>query len=214
LAQIYRGEQVERLEEVEGGWWRVRATRSGQTGWVQGELFTANPVPVTYLYVAVTTVPLRECPEEPCAALQLVYGGDRVQELEENQGWARVLVEKSRTLGWLPKKVLAEKPPTAHPRRPEKPYAYVAVPRLRVRLTPELKAPVVKRLALNDQVERLETNAAGWVKVRHPASGVVGWVLGRYLEALPAVARPRAPAKKKPKAPEKTEEPIPAPEIM
>ena len=215
LAQLYRGEQVERLDEIERGWWRVRANRTGQTGWVQGELFSPHSPPVTYLYVTVTTVPLRECPEEACPALQLLYGGDRVQELEENQEWARVLAEKSRTLGWLPKGVLAETPVTAQPRRPEKPYAYVAVPRLKVRLTPGLRVPVVKTLTLNDQVERLEANAAGWVRVRQPASGAVGWVQGRYLGALPAVSPPRAaPAKKKPKAPEKKEEPLPEPEIM
>jgi uncharacterized protein YgiM (DUF1202 family) len=218
LAQLYRGEQVERLDvsESDPGWWRVR-TRTGQTGWVQGELLSPNPLPVTYLYVAVTSVPLRECPEEACSALQLVYGGDRVQALEENQqGWVWVLVEKGRTLGWLPQKVLAEKPPVAQPRRPEKPYAYVAVPRLKLRLSPGLKAPVIKILTLNDQVERLEVNPGGWARVRQPVGGALGWVQGRYLEPLPVQASPRATAgqKKKPKAPEKTEEDLQKPEIM
>jgi len=218
LGQLYRGEKVERLDSSdEAGWWRVRAARTGQSGYLPGDLLSQNPVQLTYLYVTVANVPLRECPEETCPSLRLLYSGDRVQELEENsQGWVRVLVGQDRTLGWLPPKVLAEKPVTAKPPRPEKPYVYVAVPRLKLRLSPGVKAPVVKTLALNDQLERLEISAAGWVRVRQPSSGAAGWVLGRYLESLPVKASP--PAKKKkiptPEKPEKKEEGPPEPTIM
>ena len=207
LAQLYRGEQVERLDgSDEGGWWRVRSGRTGQGGYVQGDLLSQNPVQLTYFYVAVANVPLRECPEETCPTLQLLYGGDRVQELEENQqGWQRVLVDRGRSLGWLPPGVLAEKPVTAKPPPPQKPYVYVAVPRLHLHLDPAVKAPVVKTLALNDQLERLEFGSDGWVRVRQPASGAAGWVLGRYLDVLPVQAKPPAP-KKKPQEPGKPEQ--------
>ena len=219
LGQLYRGEQVERLDSSdEAGWWRVRAPRTGQSGYLPGDLLSQNPVQLTYLYVTVANVPLRECPEETCPTLRLLYSGDRVQELEENsQGWVRVLVGQDRILGWLPPQVLAEKPVAAKTTRPEKPYLYVTVPRLKLRLSPGAQAPVVKTLALNDQLERLEANPAGWVKVRQPASGATGWVLARFLAPLPVKAPPR-PAKKQkppvPEKPEKKEEGPPEPAIM
>jgi uncharacterized protein YgiM (DUF1202 family) len=216
LGQLYRGEQVDRLDgSDEGGWWRVRAGRTGQTGYLPGDLLSQNPVQLTHLYVAVANVPLRECPQETCPTLQLLYAGDRVQELEENsQGWQRVLVGKGRTLGWLPPGVLAEKPVATKSPRPEKPYVYVAVARLKLRLNPELKAPVVKTLALNDQVERLEIGPDGWVRVRQPSSSAAGWVQGRYLKPLPVKAPPaRKPKPPAPEKPEKKESP-PEPTIM
>lgn len=79
---------------------------------------------------------------------------------------------------------------------------------------------MIKLLQVNDQVEQLDQNPAGWLKVRQPSSGAVGWVQGRYLEPLP-VRYPR-PEKSKKKGrqpqlqpPEPTEtQPQPEPEIM
>ena len=108
VGQLYKGDQVERLDISESGWWRVRSGRTGQAGWVPSELLSPNPVPVVYFYVT-QTVSLRECPKEFCPSLQMLSRGDQVQKVEQNdQGWWRVLVAQSRNLGWLPAKVLAE----------------------------------------------------------------------------------------------------------
>jgi uncharacterized protein YgiM (DUF1202 family) len=215
LAQLYKGDQVERLEMEDSGWWRVQPSRTGQAGWLQGDLLSPTPVAVA-LWVMLKTVPLRECPQEACPTLQLLYRGDRVQKIEQNsQGWWRVLPANTRILGWVPAAALADRlppPPTAQRPGKTSPYAYVVVRQLRLRAQPLEKAKVIKHMALNDQVERLEQGPQGWVKVRHVASGAVGWVAGRYLETLPALA-PLAP-KPGSKPPEKKGQAPPEPEAM
>jgi len=201
LGQLYKGDQVEKLDRKETGWWRVRSARTGQTGWIQGELLGPDPVALVHFYIT-RTVALRECAGEACPSLQLLYRGDQVQKLEENEGgWWRVLVERSRTLGWVPAAATADRLEEAAVKPPQ-PYYYVGVKALRLRRQPALAAEVVKTLGFNDQVEELEINPSGWVKVRQPATGAVGWVMGRYLEALPLKALRPAPRQKKPAAPQ------------
>ena len=212
LGQLYLGDQVERLESHESGWWQVRSARSGQIGWVQGELLSPTPVLLVYFYVTHTAT-LRECAQESCPSLQLVYRGDQVQKIEENdRGWVRVLVARSRTLGWLPGAAVSEQLEAAAGKA-EGPYYYVAVRTLKLRQHPALEAEVVKTLRLNDQLQKVEVNPTGWVKVRQPASGAVGWVMGRYLETLPVRWAPRL---KQPAAPKPGEERegLPEPEAM
>ena len=73
----------------------------------------------------------------------------------------------------------------------------MAVRRLKLLREPRPEAEVIKLLQVNDQVEKLDQNPAGWVKVRQPASGAVGWVQGRYLEPLPVrYPRPEKPRKR------------------
>ncbi|MCX5893905.1 MAG: SH3 domain-containing protein, partial [Deltaproteobacteria bacterium] len=194
VGQLYKGDQVEKLAVGPAGWWRVRSGRTGQVGWVAADLFSPTPVPVPR-FVVTQTVNLRECPKDLCPSLQLLSRGDQVQKIEPNdQGWWRVLVIESRNLGWLPGKTLAENLEEAE--AAEKPYLYVAVRRLKLLRQPQPEAEVVKLLQVNDQVEKLDQNPAGWVKIRQPASGAVGWVQGRYLEPLP-VAHPRPEKSKK-----------------
>lgn len=221
VGQLYKADQVERFEVGASGWWRVRSGRTGQTGWVTGDLFSPTPVPVPLFWV-IHTVALRECPKNLCPSLQLLSQGDQVQKVEQNdQGWWRVLVVKSRNLGWLPAGVLAESLEQLQAKAAEKPYLYVAARRLKLHRQPLPEAEVVKQLQFNDQVEKLEENPSGWTKVRQAASGAVGWVQGRYLETLPMRApRPEKSIKKKPRPqpakPAKPAEtaPQPEPEIM
>jgi uncharacterized protein YgiM (DUF1202 family) len=212
VGQLYKGDQVQKLDTGESGWWRVRSNRTGQAGWVPNELLSPKPVPVAYVYVT-QTVHLRECPKDLCPALQLLSRGAQVQKIEQNdQGWWRVLVIESHNLGWLPAKMLAENLEKAQ--APGKSYLYVAVRRLNLFREPQPKAEVVKQLKVNDQVEKLDQNPAGWVKVRQPSSGAVGWVPGSYLETLP-VRFPRGEKRKRPghRTPAETEPPS-EPEIM
>jgi uncharacterized protein YgiM (DUF1202 family) len=202
VGQLYKGDQVEKLEAGPPGWWRVRSGRTGQNGWVSAELFTPTPVPVP-LFSVTHTVSLRECPKEFCPSLQQLSRGDQVQRVEQNdQGWCRVLVAKSHNLGWLPAKVLAEHLEEPQAKAPEPLYYFVAVRRLTLRREPLVTAEAVTLLQFNDQVERQDRNPAGWVKVRQPASGAVGWVQERYLEVTPLkYPRFEKPKKKKPTAP-------------
>jgi uncharacterized protein YgiM (DUF1202 family) len=216
LGQFYKGDQVEKLESNGSDWWRVRSGRSSQVGWMQGSFLSLNPVPVDYYYVTPNTVPLRECPGDGCASLQLLYRGDRVQKVEKNdRGWWRVLVAKGRSLGWLPENTISESQEVSLP-NPQKTYYYVAVKSLRLRLQPMDSSEVIKTLRFNDQLQKLAESPAGWIKVRHPASGAVGWVSARYLETLP-LKSPRGPTttRKPPaKLPAKPAEALPEPEIM
>ncbi len=214
VGQLYKGEQVERLDISEAGWSRVQSGRTAQAGWVPSELLSPKPLPVAYVYVT-QTAHLRECPKEFCPTLQVLSRGDRVQKVEQSdQGWWRVLVAKSRNLGWLPAKVLAEKLEEPQVKAPEPQYYFVVVRRLTLRQEPLPNAKAVTLLQFNDQVEKLEQNPAGWLKVRQPSSGGIGWVQERFIGTTPQkFPRFEKPAKKKPQSPKPAAPPA-EPEVM
>jgi uncharacterized protein YgiM (DUF1202 family) len=211
LGQLYKGDQVEKLEANGSEWWRVRSGRTGQEGWIQDSKLSLNPVPITYYYVSPDTVALRECPGEECPSLQLLYRGDEVQQVEKNnQGWWRVLALKGRSLGWLPEKALVEHLKLTHPKIAAPNYYYVAVSRLKLHQQPLYSAKVVKTLEFNDQVVKVAETPMGWLKVRQPTSGATGWVEIRHLESLP-LKFPHPPKRLKKKGPKGPEA---EPEIM
>ncbi|MCL4501374.1 MAG: SH3 domain-containing protein [Deltaproteobacteria bacterium] len=216
VGQLYKGEAVERLDIGESGWSRVRSGRTGQAGWVPSELLSVKPLPVAYVYVT-QTVHLRECPKDFCPALQLLSRGDQVQKVEQNdQGWWRVLVAKSRNLGWLPAKALAEKLEQPQAKAPEPQYYFVVVRRLPLRREPKVDAGAVTLLQFNDQLEKLEQNPGGWLKVRQPSSGGIGWVQERFIGTTPLkFPHFEKPRKKKSPSPKPAEIGTPAePEVM
>ncbi len=196
LGPLYKGDKVDRVGE-EGDWRRVVLLRSGQTGWVRKELLSPEPVPASFYFVNEDAANLRECPRRDCLALQQLSRGERVQKVEEGpQGWWRVLVLSSRSLGWLPAAALTERSQEARRQHPSRNYYYVKALRLNLRAQPSTRSEVIRTLKLNDQVQKIEQKE-GWIKVRQPSSGAVGWVLGRELESLPLKAAPRGqtPAK-------------------
>jgi len=219
VAQVFKGDQVERQNGGESDWWQVSSARTGQAGWIQRELLSPRPVPVVYS-IASRTAPLRECPGDDCPSLQLLFKGDQVQKVEENdRGWWRVLVKDGRTLGWVTAAAVGERsaePVAAPEKTPKKTYYYVAVSRLKLRQEPRTAASAVRDLKFNEQLEKLEQNLQGWLKVRHPASGALGWVASRYLTAMPVTAPRRLkPAKKSaPPPPKHKAEPLPELEVM
>jgi len=220
VAQLYKGDKVERLDLTEVDWWQVRSGRTGQVGWIQGELLSPTPVPIAY-FITQRTVPLRECAGEDCPSLQLLFKGDQVQKVGENdQGWWRVLLEKGRILGWLPASALSDRPDErlagTPEKAPKKVYYYVAVLRLKLRTGPQMQAEAVKDLKFNDQLEKLEQNSQGWMKVRHPMSRMEGWVAVRYLATLPSESPRRLRPAKKPalKPPQEKDIALPELEIM
>jgi uncharacterized protein YgiM (DUF1202 family) len=211
LGQLYKGDQVEKLESNGSEWWRVRSGRTGQEGWIQENILSLNPVPITYYHIGLDTVPLRECPGEKCPSLQLLYRGDEVQKVEKNdRGWWRVLLIKGRTLGWLPETALKEHVTPTQAKVGVPNYYYVGMIRLNLHQEPLNSSKVITTLEFNDQVFKIAESPLGWVKVRQAKSGAVGWVEARHLEPLPLKFphRPIRPKKKVHKSPESE------PEIM
>jgi hypothetical protein len=202
LGPLYRGDKLEIVEAGESAWWRVELQRRGQTGWVRKELLSPNPVATVFYFVQEETMPLRECPRSDCTPLQILSRGDQVQRVEEgDQGWWRVLVISSRSLGWIPAAALTERREDAQEKQPRKTFCYVAVRKLILRAKASNQAEAVRTLGLNDQVEKIG-ESEGWFNVRQPSSGAVGWVISRYLETLPLTSPRGGPAKKKPGPPQ------------
>ncbi len=214
LGLLYKGDKVERVEEGQTDWWRVKVLRSGQSGWVRKGLLSAEPVPTVFYYINADTVPLRECPGSDCLSLQLLFRGEQVQRVAEgDQGWWRVLVIKGHSLGWVPAAALTAQYEETQ-QKAGRNYYYVAVSRLNLQAKPAPRSEVVRALKFNSQVEKIGESGA-WFKVRQPASGAVGWVLGRDLETLPlAFPRGQAPVRREPKPFKQREEPTVEPEFM
>ena len=214
LGPLYRGDEVEKLEVGEPSWWHIKVLRSEQTGWIRKELLSPNPVASVFYFVNEDSLFLRECPRPDCLPLQLLYRGDQVQRVEAGaQGWWRILVIKTRSLGWVPAVSLTERIEEAQPRPAQKAYYYVAVRKLNLLARPASRGEVIRALQFNDQVQKLrETD--GWFMVRQPASGALGWVASRDLEARPLVSPRGVPSKNELKPFKQREEPEVEPEFM
>ena len=198
LAPLYRGDKVAVVDAGESAWWRVELQRSGQRGWVRKELLSPNPVASVFYFVkrrpclCVSALAVIVC------ALQLLFRGDQVQRVEAgDQGWWRVLVINSRSLGWVPAAALTERRADVQQKQLRKPYYYVAVRKLVLRAKPSDRSKVMRTLGVNDQVEKIG-EIEGWFNVRQPSTGAVGWMISRYLKTLPVMLPQGAPAKKKP----------------
>lgn len=214
LGPLYSGDKVERVDVGESNWWRVELRRSGQTGWVRKELLSPNPVATVFYYVNEDTLTLLECPRSDCIPLQLLFRGDQVQRVEEaDRGWYRVLVIKSRSLGWVPASSLTERIEDTQLKHLRKPYYYVAVRKLVLRGIPSNRSEAIRTLQFNDQVQKLgETK--DWFKVRQPSSGAVGWVTSHDLETLPLISPRGVPSKNELRPFKQREEPLLEPEFM
>jgi uncharacterized protein YgiM (DUF1202 family) len=189
LGMLYKGDEVKRLDIGPSGWSRVEMLRSGQQGWVPQELLSSEPVCPVFYYVSEDSLPMLDCPRNDCLPLQVLFRGEAVQKVEEgNEGWWRVLVLKSRSLGWVPGAALADSLEAALAKQVPKPFYYVAVRKMKLLAKPSPKSEVVRTLHFNDQVQKLEEKPAGWLKVRQPATGAVGWVTLDDLETLPSLS--------------------------
>jgi uncharacterized protein YgiM (DUF1202 family) len=216
VGQLYQGDQVERVGGFSSPWWRVRDVRSGQAGWIQKELLSPEPLASTYYYVNQDSLALRDCPKPECASLQVLFRGDRVKKVTENdQGWWRVLAPETRNLGWVPGAALTEQFADTQVQGPQKSYYYVAVRKLNLRAQPAEQSEIVKTLRFNEQLQKLEQASQGWIKVRQPSSGAVGWVKERLLGTLPTVLpRDKGRAEPAPEPLKPRETPPVEPEFM
>jgi uncharacterized protein YgiM (DUF1202 family) len=223
-ATLYQADALEFLDRKDNDWWQMHSDRTGQTGWIQSNLLSRTPVSVQTFYVVPEKLPLRECPTPDCPVSEILQQGDRVQKIvDHGHGWWRILVEKDKTIGWIPVDQVTENPVSAKVSvPPPASLLFVAPATLSLHVLPLASSPTVKVLNRNEKVEKLSESGAKWLKVRHPDSGAEGWTLARFLkEALvsaePPIIRKKKRVKKEPakKKPHKEGPPeFPKPEVM
>lgn len=226
VAEVYSKDELAVLERNDQGWWRVESQRDQKTGWTQRDLLSANPVKAEHYYITPHAVPLRDAPGQDVTSRKMLLHGDKVQKIAQQNGWWRVLVEKDRSLGWVPAKTLSATPfggqtdgQDTQGRDAGKPaesavqvaaaqpvYLYVAAASVNLHVLPLLSSKVVKVLKINDKVERMSQSGAQWLKVRYSDTGAEGWAPAQYLKASPVTAKTqifleRRPLKKKAPSP-------------
>jgi uncharacterized protein YgiM (DUF1202 family) len=188
ISQLYQGDQVLVVEDGEAQWWRVQQLSNGQTGWLQKVLLSEVPVPSNFYYITQDNVPLLKSPKKESPSIVQLSKGERVTKLEEKSPeWWRIKIATTGMSGWVPAAALSRKPMESQAGH-AKEFYYVTLRNLALRARPWIKDESIKTLHFNDQVQKITEGSQGWFKVRIPADGMQGWVLGRYLDKLPAVA--------------------------
>lgn len=239
VGEIYLADEVQVLESLPSGWWKVKSRRDEAVGWMMRALLSERPLSGQTYHVAVKEVPLRDSPHPEGTFRRRLEFGERVQKLTEVEDWWRVLAEKDRAIGWVsaghlaktlppePRTAAASVPPASGNASPGGPvYLYVASDSAAMYLLPLKGSRVLRRLRLNDKVESIADSGTRWRKVRFPETGAEGWVDSRFLRREPVTARGQiVPAKKTPARkgvlrgknlppPQMVPEPGPEPEAM
>jgi len=202
VTEIYNADKVKVLDKNDAGWWQVQSARDQKIGWTQSDLLSDIPLATKNYYIAADGLPLRDSPNEDIVSRKLLGYGDEVQKIDEKNGWWRVLVEKDKSIGWIPAQMASAtrlEPPgksaqavqgAPETRGPSKPaYLFVAAENLKLYLIPSIPSQVVKVLKLNDKVEKISQSGSSWVKTRYLQTGVEGWALARYFRDAPVTER-------------------------
>jgi uncharacterized protein YgiM (DUF1202 family) len=217
VTEIFNTDQVKLLEKNDNGWWRVQSIRDRKIGWTQRDLLSEVPVSAKNYYIIVDGLPLRGSPSEDVISRNLLAYGDKVQKIAESNEWWRVLVEKDRSLGWIPSTMASEKPPeqvgiekakinesektvkvSSHTQPSSKPnYYFVAAESLNLHIIPFTSSQVVKVLRINDKVEKISQSGSDWFKVRYLDTGAEGWAPARYLKDSPVTDKTQIVTRKK-----------------
>ncbi len=208
VTEVYNADKVKLLEKKDANWWQVQSSRDLKIGWTQRDLLSEAPIVAKNYYVTAESLPLRDSPSEDVVSRNLLGYGDKVQKIAEKGGWWRVLVNKDKSLGWVPAaQVSEEQPAPAEMEKgksseseqavkgspastpPVKPgLYYVAAETLKVYLIPLSTARVLKVLILNDKVEKISQHGSDWYKVRLD-TGAEGWVQVRFLKDSPVTKK-------------------------
>jgi hypothetical protein len=122
LQLLFRGDQVQRVEEGDHGWWRVLVVKSHNLGWVPASALTEHiedtrqkQIRKPYYYVAVRKIILRAKPSNRGQVIRTLGFNDQVQKIGETKDWYQVRQPATGALGWLPSRDL-EKLPLILPR--------------------------------------------------------------------------------------------------
>jgi uncharacterized protein YgiM (DUF1202 family) len=141
---------------------------------------TSYPVSPTYYYVAPTITYLRSCPSygDECAIVSQVYSGDRVLVLDRNsQNWARVQLDRSGAVGWIPGDLITSSPVPAG--------FYVAWTSVYLRDCADYNCRSVELLHRGDRADKIDQDYRGWWRVRSAKSGITGWVPAAAMAPTP-----------------------------
>jgi uncharacterized protein YgiM (DUF1202 family) len=108
LHLLSRGEQVQRIEEGDRGWWRVLVITSHSRGWVRASALTARiedtrqkPIRKPYYYVAVKKLILRAQPSNRSQVIRTLQFNDQVLKIGETKDWCQVRQPSTGALGWV-----------------------------------------------------------------------------------------------------------------
>jgi uncharacterized protein YgiM (DUF1202 family) len=114
---LFRGDQVQRVEEGGQGWWRVLAIKGRSLGWVPASALTADREQAlhqqpskTYYYVATKKLLLRARPSARGEVVRTLQFNDQVQKLAESQEWFKVRQPATGALGWVVRRDLETLP--------------------------------------------------------------------------------------------------------
>ena len=136
------------------------------------------PVAPTYNYIVPATTYLRDCASYDCGVVTSVYSGDRVVVLDRNDfNWARVQLDRSGAIGWIPGDLLSYSPVPAT--------FYVSYSTVYMRDCADYNCRAVQLLYRGDQVEKLDQDYRGWWRVRALKSGASGWVPATAVSTRP-----------------------------
>ena len=141
---------------------------------------TAYPVSPTYYYVAPSVTYLRSCPSygEECSIVSQVFSGDRVLVLDRNnQNWARVQLDRSGAVGWIPGDLITPSPTP--------PGFYVAWTSVYLRDCADYNCRSVELLHRGDRADKIDQDYRGWWRVRSVKSGTTGWVPAAAMAPTP-----------------------------
>ncbi|MGO8762275.1 MAG: SH3 domain-containing protein [Desulfobaccales bacterium] len=221
VTELYNADTVKLLERYDNGWWQVKILRNDNIGWTQRDLLSNTPIIAQNYYITVSDLPLRNSPRQDVISRNLLGYGDTVKKIAEKDGWWRILVEKDKSIGWIPAAMASETPPG--PLEEEKPqiaasaktdqgppasqpapqlsYFFVAGGSLDLYIIPFIPSQVVKVLKLNDKVEKISQSGSDWIKIRYLDTGAEGWALARFLKSSPVTDKNQivTPEKKSPK---------------
>lgn len=207
VSELYAADQVKLLNKSDG-WWQVQSLRDEKIGWTQRDLLSETPLIAKNYYINAEGLPLRNAPNEDVRSRNLLSAGDLVQKIDQKNGWWRVLVEKDKSIGWIPAKMASETWPEtpgsagATRNAPEKgekdaDHYFIAAETLPMHIIPLLSSQVVKLLLLNSKVEKIAQQDSEWVKIRYLDTGAEGWVQARYLKAEPVTKKSQIVTEKK-----------------
>ncbi|MGB8874445.1 MAG: SH3 domain-containing protein [Desulfobaccales bacterium] len=147
---------------------------------VQPSGTAAYPVSPTYYYVVPTITYLRSCPSygDECPVVSQVYSGDRLLVLDRNnQGWARVQLDRSGAVGWIYGDLITPSPvPSGY---------YVAWTSVYLRDCADYNCRSVELLHRGNRVDRIDEDYRGWWRVRVVKTGLSGWVPAAAMATTP-----------------------------